>query len=88
MLAVNEEGLHYMTFDHLIMKSWMYAELNSWASSSEHFGFVVGVVEDPQEIHRLVFTTTKVMRISTARSVYRLLWIIGGGYNVVGAGVH
>ena len=70
---MNEEGLHYMTFDHLIMKSWMYAELNSWASSSEHFGFVVGVVEDPQEIHRLVFTTTKVMRISISAIGLRIV---------------
>lgn len=57
MLGVNESGLHWMTVRKDIMRSWTFAELNSWASSEKHFGFVVGELESH---HRLVFATHKV----------------------------
>eukprot|EP00658_Telonema_sp_P-2_P038113 TRINITY_DN2738_c0_g1_i2.p1 TRINITY_DN2738_c0_g1~~TRINITY_DN2738_c0_g1_i2.p1 ORF type:complete len:424 (-),score=46.16 TRINITY_DN2738_c0_g1_i2:231-1502(-) len=60
LFGVNEQGLHWMTVDSQglmeVMKSWEFAELNSWASSDKHFGFVVG---DLDSNHRLVFATEK-----------------------------
>eukprot|EP00656_Telonema_subtile_P033959 TRINITY_DN38106_c0_g1_i2.p1 TRINITY_DN38106_c0_g1~~TRINITY_DN38106_c0_g1_i2.p1 ORF type:complete len:354 (-),score=96.25 TRINITY_DN38106_c0_g1_i2:113-1174(-) len=57
LLGVNEQGLHYLTAGkQRLVRSWCFAELNSWASSDKHFGFVVGELEAH---HRLVFATTK-----------------------------
>jgi len=61
-LAVNETGLHYLDCKKDIVTSWTFNQLCSWASSSKHFGIVIG---DTAEQLRLVFCTSEGVDISS-----------------------